>query len=587
VSPKASLRYIPILCAAAPAFGQTAPTLGDAESFAVFAGSTVTAAGAGTLINGDVGVSPGITITGFPVSATVVPPFGTHANDAVAIAAQLSAADLYTELAATAGATALAYELGGVTLTPGTYSCLTTAGIAAGAALTLDGSGLYIFQIGTTMTAAAGSEVVLLNGASADQVFWQMGTTATLGGEIFIGTVVVGTTITLAAGADVDGRLLAPSAGGTVTMTGSNKLNGEDTPVTDPSLGDAESFAVLAGSTVTAAGTGTVITGDVGVSPGLTLTGFPLSATIVPPYATHANDAEAIAAQMSAAALYTALSDMEGATALAFELGGLTLTPGTYSCLTTAGIAAGTVLTLDGTGIYVFQIGTTMTAAALSSVVLVNGASADQVFWQMGTTATLGGDMFFGTVVAGTTITLADGAAVNGRLFAPSGGGTVTMAGNNTIDVPLSNEVEVYCTAKVNSLGCTPSIAASGVSSATSGLEFTITGTQMINNKFGLLIYSDQGQITMPFFGGTLCMSSPMRRSPVLNSGGNPPPNDCSGEFTFDMNAFAIGANGGNPASFLTVPSTVVVAQFWARDSGFAQPNNVSLSDAVQFTVGP
>jgi hypothetical protein len=290
---------------------------------------------------------------------------------------------------------------------------------------------------------------------------------------------------------------------------------------------------------------------------------------------------------VSAAALYAALSGTEGATALASELGGLTLTPGTYSCLTTAGIAASTALTLDGKGIYVFQIGTTMTAGALSSVVLMNGASANQVFWQIGTTATLSGDLFSGTVVAGTTITLADGSAVNGNLLAPSGGGTVTMAGNNTIDIPTPPAVEVFCTAKVNSLGCTPAIEASGVSSATSGSGFTVSCTQVLNNKFGLLIYSDQGQATTPFLGGTLCMSGPIKRSTVLHSGGNPPPVDCSGEYSFDMNAFAVGALGGNPAGFLTVPTTVVVAQFWGRDSGFASPENVMLSDAVEFTVGP
>lgn len=204
----------------------------------------------------------------------------------------------------------------------------------------------------------------------------------------------------------------------------------------DPSLGAAESFAVLGGSTVTAGLTGTVISGDVGVSPGITITGFPLSAVVVPPYATHASDAEAIAAQLSVVALQANLAGAGGATALGMQLGGLTLTPGTYSCLTTAGLGAGTTLTLDGSGFYVFQIGTTMTAAVLSNVVLVNGAVANQVFWQCGTTATLGGDTFMGTVVAGTTVTLTAGSDLSGRLFAPAAGGTVTMAGGNTIDVP-------------------------------------------------------------------------------------------------------------------------------------------------------
>jgi hypothetical protein len=432
----ALLGFATLLCGASPALAQTSPSLGDADSFAIFAGSTVTASPNCTIINGDVGVSPGTTLTGFSPSEPVMPPFSTHANDAEAIAAQISASALFTDLAAMTGGTPHPYELGGVTLTPGIYSFTTTAGIAAGQALTLDGAGDFVFQIGTTMTAAALSNVDLVNGATADQVFWQIGTTATLGGDTFCGTVVTGTTITLAAGAAVDGRLLAPSAGGTVTLAGKNTINKDDTPPADPEIGEAESFAVLAGSTLTAAGTGTLISGDAGVSPGLTITGFPLSAMVEPPYTTHANDGEAIAAQDSAAALLKSLACRPDATPLAYELGGLTLNPGTYSFATTAGIAAAGVLTLDGAGIYVFKVGTTMTAAALSSVDLVNGATSDEVFWAIGTTATLGGDMFLGTVITGTTITLAAGAAVNGRLLAPSAGGTVTLAGGNTVILP-------------------------------------------------------------------------------------------------------------------------------------------------------
>lgn len=463
-----------LVCGSSSVLAQTTPSLGAAEEFAVLAGSTVTAGLSATVIFGDVGVSPGITITGIPVSATIVPPHATHASDAEAIAAQISASDLYAALAGIGGATALGMNLSGLTLSPGTYSCLTTAGIAAGATLTLDGAGVYVFQVGTTLTAAALSSVVLMNGASPDQVFWQCGTTATLGGKLFSGNVVAGTTVTVGAGADVNGRLFAPTVGGTVTMAGSNVINGVGTLATAPALGDAESFAVLAGSTVTAALTNTVITGDVGVSLGVTITGFPLSAMVVPPYATHANDAEAIAAQVSVAALHANLLSAGGATDLAYELGGLTLTPGTYSCFTTAGIAVGATLTLDGPGFYVFQIGTTMTAAALSNVVLVNGATASQVFWQCGTTATLGGDMFFGTVIAGTTVTLASGSDVNGRLFAPSAGGTVTMAGNSTIDVPAA---------------LTPSSATVyGTGCGTPAVEFSPTANPIIGETAGALV---------------------------------------------------------------------------------------------------
>jgi hypothetical protein len=210
------------LCGASPASAQS---VGAAQSFAVLGGTTVTAGGTGTVISGDVGVSPGTSITGFPASATVVPPFSTHSNDAAAIGAQSAATALYTTLATTGGATPLVAELGGTMRGPGVYSFTSTANIASGTTLTLSGSGIYIFQVGSAVTANVGSNVLLLNGASACNVFWQVTSAATLNGVNFAGTVVAQAGVTMGVGASLNGRALATAAGA-VTLSGGNTVGG-------------------------------------------------------------------------------------------------------------------------------------------------------------------------------------------------------------------------------------------------------------------------------------------------------------------------------------------------------------------------
>ena len=145
---------------------------------------------------------------------------------------------------------------------------------------------------------------------------------------------------------------------------------------------------------------------------------------------------------------------------------------------------------------------------------------------------------------------------------------------------------QTYCSAKQNSLGCTPAISAVGSPSVAPAGSFTLRAANVRNQKSGLLFYSLDGRAQAPFQGGLLCMTPPIRRTPAVNSGGAiPPAADCSGVYQLDFMAFARGAFGGNPAPELLQPGTLVQAQWWGRDPGFAPPDNTTLSDAIEFVT--
>ena len=147
---------------------------------------------------------------------------------------------------------------------------------------------------------------------------------------------------------------------------------------------------------------------------------------------------------------------------------------------------------------------------------------------------------------------------------------------------------QTYCTAKVNSLGCTPAIAASGGPSATAPMGFVVSATQVRNQHVGLLIYGFSGRAAVPFQGGWLCLASPVHRTVPVDSGGSAlPTQDCSGVYALDLNAFAQGLVGGVPRPELRQPGALVVCQWWGRDSGYAPPWNTTLSDALEYAICP
>jgi type VI secretion system secreted protein VgrG len=193
-----------------------APPLGAAGSFAVVGASTVTNTGP-TVVNGDLGVSPGTAVVGFPpgiVSGTI------HAADAAALAAQTSITAAYNTLAGQACDVNLTgQDLGGLTLTPGVY-CFSSSAQLTGT-LTLNALGnpgaVWVFQIGSTLTTASGSRVVFINGGQACGAFWQVGSSATLGTTTsFAGNVLALASITLTTGATNTGAVFARN--GAVTM---------------------------------------------------------------------------------------------------------------------------------------------------------------------------------------------------------------------------------------------------------------------------------------------------------------------------------------------------------------------------------
>jgi len=189
--------------------------LNTASTFTVLAGSTVTNTGP-TIVNGNVGLSPGSAVTGFPPGTTG----GTiHIADGVASLAQATLTAGYIDAAGRTGGTSVAGDLVGQTLTTGVYT--STSSLANSGALTLDAQGdsaaVFIFQIASTLTTGSGSQIVLANGAKACNVFWQVGSSATLGtNSVFKGNIMALTSITITTGVNLEGRALARN--GAVTL---------------------------------------------------------------------------------------------------------------------------------------------------------------------------------------------------------------------------------------------------------------------------------------------------------------------------------------------------------------------------------
>jgi Ice-binding-like len=218
------LGLLSTLLFASSALGATATVgLGSAAPFSVLAGSTVTNTGPTTMF-GDLGLSPGSSVTGAPQVLGQ-----THIDDAVAIEAKNNLTTAYNDAASRPSNGSAGTDLAGQTFSPGVRTASSSLLLSSGS-VTLNAEGnpnaVFIFQIGSTLITGSNTSVSLINGAQACNVFWQVGSSATLGtGTRFVGTIMASASITANTAATIHGRLLAQTAAVTLednTITTSN-----------------------------------------------------------------------------------------------------------------------------------------------------------------------------------------------------------------------------------------------------------------------------------------------------------------------------------------------------------------------------
>jgi hypothetical protein len=486
------------------------PSVGTAGNYSVLAGTGVANTG-DTTLSGDLGVSPSDAISGFPpgiVAGTI------HAGDTAAALAQTDLVTAYDDAAARTPDTEFSGDLNGRTFHAGIHH--TDAALALTGTLTLDAENnpdaVFIFQVDAALNTAADSHVVLLNGAQASHVFWQVqGAAGTGATSTFSGTILAAGAITLGAGSQLIGSALSygtvtladntirftvaqppvitidggpaavtkdvtPTLSGTttaapgttvrVTVAGQTLTTSSQTDGTwsttaaaiaagshlvvasvrdaagnagttaqtlsvevNPSpvlLGTALTYSVLAGTGVANTGD-TTLSGDLGVSPSDAISGFPpgiVAGTI------HAGDTAAALAQTDLVTAYDDAAARTPDTEFSGDLNGRTFHAGIHH--TDAALALTGTLTLDAENnpdaVFIFQVDAALNTAADSHVVLLNGAQASHVFWQVqGAAGTGATSTFSGTILAAGAITLGAGSQLIGSALSY---GTVTLADN-------------------------------------------------------------------------------------------------------------------------------------------------------------
>jgi hypothetical protein len=338
----------------------------------------------------------------------------------------------------------MAIEMGGLTFTPGTYRSASAINFAFNTVVTLDGlnqeNPMFLFQAGSTLITAADTYFILTNGAKAENIIWALGTAATLGANsVLEGSILAGSAITFGTKSEIRGCALAKTA---VTFESRGAVNVREKTdgsslctVSDASSsGACENFAVNARNTITFDGAeSTIKNGDVGVSPGTSITGA--KELLNGGVEDNGNSDFALSALFNQAEKVSRRSD---GNSMAIEMGGLTFTPGTFRSASAINFAFNTVVTLDGLNqenpMFLFQAGTTLTTAANTYFNLTNGAKAENIIWALGTAATLGANSVLeGSILAGTAITFGIESELRGCAIAMT---AVTFESAGIVDLP-------------------------------------------------------------------------------------------------------------------------------------------------------
>jgi len=437
--------------------------------------------GAAANVHYDVGVSPGLAITG--QATTTLKSGGEYAIESSAFAAGVVAAhdklaggkkaiaalDTLMTLDIPAGlniissdleawkldlaTTTIPGALGGQTLEAGVYDTIGAFTLAGLLPLTLNGgaSDKFTFITQTSLATAASTKVVLTGGAVAENVLWVLGTSASLGaGSELQGSILAGTSIALGATSTLRGCALAQTA---VTIAAGVKIEPvfipPPPPITPPTginaaccSTDTECFAAHARTTITISGIAPKLYGDIGVSPGTAITGAYelLPIQIEDDNGSLVSSGSALVSPSAefAATVVTKFNELiAGADAqpIAVEMGGETFTPGVYAASAAINIGAGAEVTLDGennsTATFTFISQTTFVTGASSKIVLVNGALAENVIWVVGTGATLGASSEIqGSILSGTTVMFGASAKIHGCALSQT---AITFGSDNSV----------------------------------------------------------------------------------------------------------------------------------------------------------